>query len=318
MRKWITFLMTLLVGSTSYVNAMGDVNLFAGYRHDNIDLKHRAPSNDPKLKEHTRFKNIDIFQIGINARTTLGCNFYARAEASGGWILDGDLRQSASLFQGGHEVFASSGSSFDLWEQKRHETTFDEKYVYDANIAIGYPFYFCDCSALVAPVIGYAVDAQDISSHNRGIGIDQSGCGCDEHLESGTGCCKHTYFNRWYGPFVGADFAYRPCNECFSLYAAFEYHWGTFKTKRSNDQDEFDNHNRHADMYGWVVDLGADYDFSGCWTVGLYLKFTNFTASKHHRNDDSGDSSGSSDHRKVKNSAFWNSYAVNVEIGRQF
>ena len=44
MRKWITLLMTCLVGWVSYANAnTGQVNLEAGYRHDNINWKKRAP-----------------------------------------------------------------------------------------------------------------------------------------------------------------------------------------------------------------------------------------------------------------------------------
>jgi hypothetical protein len=308
--------MTFLVGSASYVNAMGDVNLFAGYRHDNIDLKHRYPESHPDFKAHTKFKNIDIFQIGINARSTIGCNFYARAEASWGWILDGDLKQTASISHNATHWNNASNGSCDLWQPKCHENTFDEKYVYDANIAIGYPFYFCDCSAIVAPVIGYAVDAQDISIDDNGFQITRNECSWVD-IESGSDCCRHTFFNRWYGPFVGVDFAYRPCNECFSLYAAFEYHWGTFKAKRSHHSNDFESHERHGDMDGWVVDLGADYEFSGCWTVGLYLKFTDFSASKHSRWDN-GDDSSSNSRRKGKNSESWNSYAVNVEIGRQF
>lgn len=315
MRKWITLLMTCLVGSASYVNAMGDVNLFAGYRHDNIDVKHRSPAHDPHFKTKTRFKNIDIFQIGLNARSTLGNNFYARAEASWGWILDGDIKRHASLFNHGYNAFASSESSWDFCEQKSHENTFDDKYVYDANIAIGYPFYFCDCSTIVAPVIGYAVDAQDISVDDNNFEL--VGNACSEHIRSGSGCCKHTFVNRWYGPFVGVDFAYRPCNACFNLYAAFEYHWGTFKAKRSHYSNDLENRERHADMDGWVVDLGLDYEFSGCWTVGLYLKFTDLTASKHKRCDDNY-YYGNGHRGKDKNSASWNSYAVNVEIGRQF
>ena len=78
MRKWITFLMTLLVGSgVSYANAgMGQVEFEAGYRHDNISWRHRVPSCDPFIKESTRFHDLDIFQIGLSGRTTLGCNLY--------------------------------------------------------------------------------------------------------------------------------------------------------------------------------------------------------------------------------------------------
>ena len=40
-----------------------------------------------------RFKDLDIFQIGIHGRTTLGYNFYVRGNAYWGWILDGDYKR---------------------------------------------------------------------------------------------------------------------------------------------------------------------------------------------------------------------------------
>jgi hypothetical protein len=312
MRKWITLLMTCFVGLTSYTNAtMGDVNVFAGYRHDNLDLNHKVPSHDPFYKQKTHFKNIDIFQIGINARSTIGCNFYARAEATWGWVLNGDLNRSISLRQP-----ASCG--VDWINEVKHKNTFDEKYVYDANIAIGYPFYFCDCSAVVAPVIGYAVDVQDFSVHERGFDFDSCGDLC-----SAGNCCKHTFFNRWYGPFVGADFNYRPLHDCWTLYAAFEYHWGRFKAKRSEDGFDFDSCRNRANMDGWVVNLGADYEVQTCngpWTVGLYVKFTDFSASKNRHHYWGGDSydSDSEQSGRGRHSANWRSYAVNVEFGKQF
>lgn len=323
MRKWITFLMTfLVVGSASCANAsIGEVEFLAGYRHDSINLKHRVPSHDPVFKSNLKFKDIDIFQIGVSARSTIGCNFYARAEATWGWILDGDLKWNASAFNRVSPLFSSSSDNFSgLWNEKRHCNTFDEKYVYDANIAIGYPFYFCDCTTVVAPVIGYAVDVQDISVDDRGLVFD--GHDCDiMGFNSGSDCCRHTFFSRWYGPFVGVDFNYRSYCNCWNFFAAVEYHWGTFKAKRSqscSSSDGFDDFNRHADMSGWVVDLGADYDFNNCWTVGLYLKFTDFTASKNRHHHWGSDWSGSGSGDRARQSAHWNSYAVNVTVGREF
>lgn len=316
MQKWITFLMTLCVGSASYVNATnGEVNFLAGYRQDNVRWETKTPSHDPRVKLNDRFKEIDIFQIGVNARSTLGCNFYARAEATWGWVLNGDFKQTGTVFAHGRDLFSGSSSdSFNFCRENKHRRTFDDQYVYDANIAIGYPFYFCDCTSVVAPVIGYAVDVQEFDVWGGGLRLNQSDC--NDHFSSTSGCCKNTYFSRWYGPFVGVDFNYRPNHDCWNLYAAFEYHWGTFKAKGHNDNDDF--RDRHADMSGWVVDLGADYDMCNCWTVGVYLKFTDFSADKHHRNWGGSSDDSSSGRGRSKFDAHWNSYAVNVTVGRQF
>lgn len=317
MQKWLTFLMTFFVGSASYVNAtMGEVNVLAGYRHDNVSWKTKTPSCDPRFELNNRFRNIDIFQIGLEARTTLTCNFYARAEATWGWILNGDFKQTGSVFSQGRELFSGSSSAdnFHFRRENEHRRNFDDQYVYDANIAIGYPFYFCDCTTVLAPVIGYAVDVQEIDVWSNGLRLNKSDC--FDHWSSNSGCCKNTFFSRWYGPFVGVDFNYRPNHDCWNLYAAFEYHWGTFKAKAHNQEDDF--RDRHADMSGWVVDFGADYDICNCWTVGIYLKFTDFAASKHHRSCENFSDESDSGSGRSKFTARWNSYAVNLTVGRQF
>lgn len=312
MQKWITFLMTFLVGSASYVNGItGEVDFKAGYRHDNIGWKNQFPSSNPTFKTNTRFKNMDIFQIGLNARAVLGCNFYARAEADWGWILDGDFKDSFKLIDDSH-FGSSEGSDFlgSVFEASR-SSTFDDKYTYDANIAIGYAFWFCDCSAFLAPVIGYAVDVQNINIDDVAFGFGSCG------FESGTACCKHKFFNRWYGPFVGVDFEYRPYHDCFNLYATLEYHWGTFKGKRNGGDDiSLFGRNNHSDMTGWVFDIGAEYDICNCWTVGLDLTFKDFSASRRSRFHGFLGSFSGNDH--VKHNQYWNSYAVSLTFGRQF
>ena len=311
--------MTFLVGSASYMNAnatVGDVNVFAGYRHDQIEFTSHVPSSNPIFKESVKFKDINIFQLGANFKTTIGCNFYARAEASFGWILDGEVEKKASLRQ---QIEGCSSDRFDRILTAEHKNVVDDRYVYDINVAIGYPFYFCDCTTVLAPVIGYAFDSQHVSSH------DNFSFGGDD-CYSEASCCKHSFLQRWYGPFVGVDFNYRPFNDCWNLFAAFEYHWGTCQLKRSV-ASSFDSNERFstsADMDGYVVNLGADYEMCDKWTVGLYLKFTSFEASKHHHwchNSSSSDYySSSSDNSDVrgKRKTHWDSYAVNIELGRQF
>ncbi len=325
MRKWITFLMTLLVGSSiSYANAdSAQVTLEAGYRHDNINWKHKVPSCDPIFKRTTKFEDIDIFQVGLKGRSMLGCNFYVRGAASFGWILDGDFKQSVStFFRPSFSDFGSLSQDFEF--SAHHREVIDDKYVYDLNIAVGYPFYFCDCTLAVSPVIGYAVDAQHLCVEHEGFNFGSFSDGF--FPESGSDCCCHKFTNRWYGPFIGVDFTYRPCGECWNLYAQLEYHYARFKARF--DHDDFslfgDNHShrsRHA--HGWVFGLGADYDLSCDWTLGLSVKFQDWKAHRNHRNHcgDSLSSSGffgSSNFGREKNEHKWHSYAINLTLGKHF
>lgn len=324
MRKWITLIMTLLVGCGSYANAnMGQVCFEAGYRQDSIDWRTRFPSDDPFLKSSTRFEDLDIFQIGVHGRSTLGCNFYVRGSAYWGWILDGDFKHNGNLnFSNG--VF--SDRDLHLGFSDSFRSTIDDQYVFGLSAAIGYPFFFCDCTLVLAPVIGYSVDEQNIEVQNRELTLDRFGSYGPARDRGDHGCCETSFISRWYGPFVGVDFDWRPCNSCFDVWAELEYHWGNFRGKTSDlsNYDNFfgfDRRNRHSNnATAWVFSAGFDYDLCNCWTMGLSVKFQDWAANRHHKTCvESGLSYFGSfcDHRYRENNK-WRSYAVNLTFGRDF
>lgn len=338
MRKWITFLMTFLVGSVSYVNAntgSSQVNFEAGYRRDNLSWSLEAPSCDPLFKLSSKFKDIDIFQIGVRARTHVGCNFYARASANWGWVLDGDFEESIKIFADNFrdtcdcDNFATNGfDGFDCDDgiavefTRDSENIIDDKFVADVDIALGYPFYFCDCSLYVAPVIGYSFHEQNICIEDveeldffatDGFFLPGEGDEC---------CCQKQVF-RWYGPFIGVDFGYQPYGECWNIWASLEYHIGRFNFKRHHHNhgfsgiDGFDSTSRHA--HGWVFAAGADYDFGNCWTIGFSVKFQDWSATRHHHDCEFDDSElGFHSDDEVRTHANWHSFAINVAVGYEF
>lgn len=325
MRKWITLLMmSLVMGScVSYANAnTGQVTLEAGYRRDSINWRLRIPSDVPVFKSNTRFKDLDIFQIGVQGRATLGYNFYLRANAYWGWILDGDFRRNIHSYFGNDDYNnygeGRFGQSFDS------RSLIDDRYVYGVGAAIGYPFYFCDCTTIVAPVIGYAFDEQSVRFDDEGFGF---GGDNDGYGQTNQRCCRQTFNSRWYGPFVGIDFNYRPYNECWNFFCDLEFHWGDFRGRRSGDNFAFfEEHNRSShEATGWVVCAGADYDIYNQWTVGVSVKFQDWTANRHHRErfgfnggDDYGYSDDESFSERARSNNKWHSYAINLTLGREF
>ncbi len=321
MRKWITLLMTLLVGCGSYANAtMGQVTFEAGYRQDSIDWRTNYPSDDPFLKTSTKFNDLDIFQIGVHGRTTLGYNLYLRGNAYWGWILDGDFKHTGSLkVDPRRRMFGDGSAHFGFSDS--YKSTVDDQYVFGVNGAIGYPFFFCNCTMVVAPVIGYSVDEQNIRVNNRDLQFGQ-----DYGYASGGGNgCRNTFISRWYGPFVGLDFDWRPVNTCFNVWAELEYHWGNFRGKVSDQEYDngdiaSDHRNRHSDnATAWVFGAGFDYDLCNCWTVGLSVKFQDWSANRHHKECNNGllSYADTCDHR-FKDDNNWHSYAINLTFGRDF
>lgn len=323
MRKWITFLMTLLVGtSVSYVNAdTGRLNFEAGYRRDDIDWRLRIPQRDPLLQTSERFRHIDIFQIGVCGKANIGCNFYGRASADWGWIIDGDFEDSAKIF-----TSMSRFSEVEAIEFTRENANIiDDKFVVDLDVAIGYPFFFCDCTVALSPVVGYAFNEQNIRLEGEETNSFSERSGWLVPV-SGDECCWDKYIFRWYGPFIGVDFDYQAC-DCLSFFAQLEYHWANFKGKRHthNGLDLFNHYNRTTrDAHGWAFKLGAEYDLCNCWTLGLTASFKQLTANRHHRFDEEGVSDieyflGSEcceDRFRAKSK--WRTYTVNVTVGHRF
>lgn len=336
MRKWITLLMALVGSSVSYADATaGQVNLEAGYRHDDISWRHRFPSDHPVFSSNTRFKDLDIFQLALDGRMTVCYNLYLRGNAYWGWILDGDFKHKGTAYFNPFDYGSGSGQDFNFALDSDHHNVIDDKYVYGVSGAIGYPFYFCDCTTSVAPVIGYAIDEQNIHIDDEGFALANfdegsyySGCYNDDFLfpVSGNNSSRRKFISKWYGPFVGLDFNFRPyCNDCWDFYAQVEYHWGNFKGKRHNLGFNFLDNGDHRshDSRGWVFKFGADYDLCSCWTVGFSVKFQDWVAHRHHRRFDSGSEeelfvSGSEREHRRRTTDKWNSYAINLTIGRAF
>lgn len=320
MRKWITLLMTLLVGTgVSYANAtMGQVTLEAGYRQDQLQWKHSFPSGNPLFETKSKFKNIDIFELGLRADATLGCNFYVRGQAYWGWVLDGDYKSNVSVFPNVYGFDDEFSLAVELGQE--NNAVIDDNYVWGGEFGIGYSLYFCDCTMMLAPVIGYSFDEQNISVEDNGINF---GSGSELLPQSGSHYSRNNTVFRWYGPFVGLDFYYRPSCECWSLWAEVEYHWGSFNGRRHHVGFDFfgGNDKQHSNnMHGWVFAVGADYDFSNSWTLGFELEFEDFAANRRHRNDVSffDDSYVSVDGKRARNNFDWNSYAAKVTVGKFF
>lgn len=325
MRNWVTFLMTLLVSAGSYANAnQADVKFEAGYRKDDLSFTVQVPDCDPFFKNRSRFEDVEIFQLGVRGQTTLGCNFYLRGAFSWGWILDGDYKEKTETFA---RPYFFEGD--EICFNERHRNVLDGRFVLDFDIALGYPFYFCDCSMYLAPVVGYGFNEQNLF-------IEDS-----EHVEftsaftsslfipvSESSCCNNDdkLINRWYGPFIGVDFAYRPCNECWSIWGELEYHYARYNAKRHDFAgfslfNEFNRTLRNA--HGWVFAAGADYTWNSCWTVGLDVKVQNWGASRRHRHCHEstfgyffGENSCDDGHFKTK--VDWRSFAINLVLGRCF
>ena len=199
-------------------------------------------------------------------------------------------------------------------------TVIDDRYVYGLAGGVGYPFYFCDCSVVLAPVIGYAYDQQNIRIDDSETGFCQSS-GEFFATSGGNRCCRQTFISRWYGPFVGLDFNYKPWDACWNLYADLEYHWGDFRGKRNHGDSGASflgegNRSSHK-ATGWLFAAGAEYDLCNNWVVGLSVKYQDWDATRNHSSYGNDDSDYSCSGR-ARTTHKWHSFAVNLTFGRDF
>ena len=325
MRKWITFLMTFLA-SVTYADAYslkdGEVSFEAGYRHDSLNWSAKVPSENPLFRSSTKFKDLDIFQIGINARGNVGCNLYLRGAVDWGWILDGNLEERFQVFD--NTVAPIPGNNIASTERTlTTESTniVDGRYVFDISAAVGYEFHLCNYTMSLSPVVGYSFSEQNLwAETNDNFNIVPAGG--TFNITRNSECCRDKLISRWYGPFIGLDWEYNPCGECWNLFAQLEYHWAHQQTKR-NDMtgfsgfDSFKSTSRNA--HGWLFTVGFDYGMCSCWTVGLSVKAQDWRSSRSHRHDLSGFAGDvSSGNGRLHSETNWNSYAINLRVGRDF
>jgi hypothetical protein len=323
MRKWITFLMTFLVGScASYVSANNSSLAFeAGYRHDTISWTAEAPADNPFISTTSKFKDINIFQIGVRGRSNLGCNFFVRGSAHWGWIIDGDHEESTEIFFS--DLFPFDNIDTITFEEET-DNVLDGRFTVDLDIAVGYPFYFCDCTMTLAPVIGYSFNEQNlcVEENERIIFVEDPITGAVFPVLDDD-CCCNKLISRWWGPFIGLDFEYLPADSCWNFYASLEYHFARFKGKRHAASgfdafDDFDRTARHG--HGWVLSIGAEYDFCNCWTAGIDLDWKDFRAHKHHHHDETSfsDFFDESLEDLFETKHDWRSFAISVFVGKHF
>lgn len=326
MRKWITLLMTLC---SSYSVASNDTvfQFLAGYRHDTLSWDVQVPRCDPIFKTSSHYEDIQIFQIGVKGRANLGCNFYTRGTFNLGWVLDGNHKDKTRFYNPNLDNECFDPVHYDESVSWSDRNVVDGRFVLDLDLAFGYPFYFCNCQAYIAPVIGYAFNEQYLTDdENSGFFVGEEN-GNGHEFFGQRDCCTSKFISKWYGPFIGLDFNYDSCC-CWNFYAALEYHWVGQKTKRHGATsfgcfDDWQHHYNNA--RGVVANFGVDYEWCNCWSLGLDFTYRDFVAHRHKRfcADDffeffENDFDECCFDESFKSSTKWRSYAISLFVDRHF
>ena len=227
-----------------------------------------------------------------------------RGYANYGWVFDGDNQDSDYL--GDNRTF----------EFRRSNNSTDDDYVWDASLAIGYPFRFGQTVlGTLTPLLGYSYHVQNLDITDGYQTIPD--LGPFPGLDS-------SYDTEWYGPWIGFDLRFKARKIAafahrFETYFTYEYHWVDYNAEANwNLRDDFrhpKSFEHDADGNGWKIGVG--------FNLWLHRNCAlNFNYDYQDWSTDGGIdkvffSDGSTAKTKL-NEVNWTSYALSLGVSLRF
>src|SRR5262249_5070366 len=134
-----------------------------GYRQDNFKLTTKNHQNDPLIITKQDWKNVQSWTLGINGETCTEYNVFIKGKVTYGWVYKSDFSWETPLINSNlfHPKAGPHGRN------------------YDANIAVGFPFWWnwcencCDTIRFV-PLVGFSWNRMNFKSRGRFSGEDIS------------------------------------------------------------------------------------------------------------------------------------------------
>ncbi|MGD8686846.1 MAG: autotransporter domain-containing protein, partial [Syntrophobacterales bacterium] len=200
-----------------------EIGLSAGYREDEFDWNIAGNSNgkNPNILSELTWDDLQIFQVGVHAKTVIGPGFYLRGIFNYGWIYDGDNQDSD---------FAGDDRTFE-WSRSNNNADDDD--VLDASLGIGYQFRLAEDKCMFTPLVGYSYHEQNLRLTDGVQTVSEPGLAPPGVTPPPLGPfagLDSKYEAEWKGPWVGLDLSLRP-TEKLTMMATFEYHWADYEAK---------------------------------------------------------------------------------------
>lgn len=320
-------LLSSLISSSSFADWGGRSNDYqtleigVGWRRDNLDWKVTDMEGGDSdyltgVDSHIRFDDIDMYTISGKLRF-LGCHYYVRLSGSYAHSYKGQAKEHFVIDN--PCLFKCDTISIHTNNNIKRRSEF-----YDFNLAVGYPFLFCNCKLSLVPLIGYAYDRQRIrvsqehdssssfsidSSYNvfcSNPSSDPFDSSSSSEIASALGIHNHhdsaSYRFSWYGPFAGIDLLYNLDN-CWTLYGEFQGHFlnQVHRKRKSNTGVHFVDHYHHTgSAYGFDGNVGTCFLLCDEWYCNIDVDYKWWK--------------GDSKHDKLE----WDSIGVNVSLGVMF
>ena len=265
-----------------------DLQAGLGYRQDSISWKHKGRQNvNPKIHSNLHFEDLEIFFLGVQAKTTFGCsNAYFKTAFDYGWVLDGRLREQLRINTQRRACEHARGAYSDcgeFLEASVHNNVRRHSFVWDLDFKLGYPLGGeCD-NFSVAPTLGFMLNREQLRVHGHtGLqeAFDIPFDGFDKFERKNHG--SDFRFSAW-GPYVGLDFLYNMQNS-WTAYAEFEVHFGKIRRTRESltEHAHLDHARRTREFWGPSIKVGANYLLFENLTIDASIYYSQYFSGCHN------------------------------------
>jgi hypothetical protein len=283
-----------------------------GYRVDDLDwnIAGDINGNNPNIISELTWDDLESYQLKLQGRLVWPNLIALRGSLAYGWLFDG--KNQDSDYWGDNRTF----------EFSRSNNRTDDDQVWDASLAIGYPFRFGrTVIGTVTPLVGYSHHEQQLNISNGFQTIATPGftppVGPFGGLDS-------SYETKWRGPWLGIDMHFKAAEvksfaQRIETYVTYEYHWADFEAvanwNLTNNFAHPKSFKHDTDGTGYVIGAGINCMLTQHWALNLHLDYQEWST-------DSGTikfylADGTS-HKQQLNEVNWTAYAFMMGLSLRF
>ena len=283
-----------------------DFTLSIGYRADDLDwnIAGDINGNNPNVLSELTWDDVVSYQLKLQGSVVWPNIIALKGYANYGWVFEGDNQDSDYL--GDNRTF----------EFSRSINRTDDNDVWDASLAVGYPFRFGQTIiGTITPLLGYSYHEQNLNITDGNQTIPD--LGSFPGLDS-------TYDAEWHGPWIGFDLRFKTREitifaHRFDTYFTYEYHWADYDAEANwNLRDDFahpKSFEHDADGSGWRIGAGFNVWLHRYWSLNFNYDYQDW--STDGGTDKVFFPDGSTAKTKL-NEVNWTSYALSLGVSLRF
>ena len=258
--------------------AMGPIEtefvITGGYRVDNLDFNIAGDinGNNPNIISELTWDDLESYQLKFQGSLVWPDIIALRGSVNYGGIYNG--KNQDSDYDGDNRTL----------EYSRSNNSTDDDKVWDASLAVGYPFRFGrTVIATFTPLVGYSHHEQqlDITDGYQTIATPPR-----TQSVGPFGGLDSSYDTEWKGPWVGLDLRFKAAEikssaHRLETYFTYEYHWADFEAQANwNLIDKFQHpksFTHRTDGHGFVIGTGFNLVLSQHWALNVNLDYQDWS-----------------------------------------